>query len=207
MKIATIIAAIILSAAWLKLSTVLSWNIYGSAGIAFGLLAGIPLCVGNWADRRILFGSMAAAIAIAATVVAQYRDESSRRERIQTAITDNKSFIEAIAEQKMLRKSPAFGVSGGAGEDLRDGVPLAVESKRIPEDILREATAEWNAMPEKAKNKIRQRRVEVTQQSFGNNFEGAANSTPWTLKLRTISFAGLLAFATAAAPAMIAIKQ
>jgi hypothetical protein len=207
MKIATITAAVILSAVWLKLSAALDWNIYGTAGIAFGLLAGIPLCVGNWADRRFTFGSIAAAIAVVAILVAQYRDQDSRRERIQSAITDDKSFIAAIAEQKMLHRSPAFGVRAGTGEDLSEGVPLVVESDRIPEDILREATAEWNSLPENAKNTIRQRRVEVTQESFGNDFEGAAIPAPWTLKLRMISFAGLLAFATAAAPAMMAIKR
>jgi hypothetical protein len=62
-------------------------------------------------------------------------------------------------------------------------------------------------MPESAKNKIREQRVQITQQSFGRDLEDAAVPVPWIKKFGTMFAVGVVAFVVAAAPAIIALKQ
>jgi hypothetical protein len=206
-KILLFVFVAFLAAVWLKVSAAMNWNLYGSAGVAIGLLAGIPLCIGNWTDRRFTSGLLALVVAVAAFGLGDRQGHDQHRERIRLAIADDKSFITALAEQKMMRQAPAFGGKPGAIEGYPDGVPMVVDSRAIPEKILQEATAEWNALPEAVKQKIRDQRVQITQQSFGENLEQTAAPTAWLMKIGMMFVVGIVAFMVASAPAIMALKQ
>jgi hypothetical protein len=206
-KIVLFFVVIIIVIFWLKISVALGWNLYGSAGIALGLLTGIPLCVSNWTNRSFPAGLLAGVIAVAAIGVNDFQNAHRRRERIKTEMTIDKSFIAALAEQKMMRQSPAFGGNPAMAEGLPEGVPMIADSAKIPARIMQEAAAEWKALPEAVKQKNREQRTHITQQSFGQDLELIAEPTPWILKIGMMFTAGLVAFVVAAAPAMIALKQ
>jgi hypothetical protein len=201
------VVAVLLAAIWLKIIAATDWNLYGLAGAAVGLVSGIPLCIGNYFDQRFVPGVLAGAIAVAAFGIGDYQWKVCRQERIQSTIADDNSFITALAEQKMLYRSPAFGGKPGAVEGCPDGIPIVVDTCEIPEAILKEATAEWNALPEATKQKYREQRVQVTQQSFGDNYEHAATLVPWLMKIGMMLVAGIVAFVLAAAPAIVALRQ
>jgi hypothetical protein len=206
-KIIVSVVAVLLAAIWLKIITAMDWNMYGLAGAALGLSAGIPLCIGNFTDRRFVLGLLAGAIAVAAFGIGDYRGKEHNQERIRTAIADDNSFIMALAEQKMMYRSPAFGGKPGAFEGCPDGVPMIVDSRTIPDGILKEATAEWNALPEATKQKFREQRVQITQQSFGDKIEPTATLVPWLMKFGMMFVVGMVAFVVASAPAIPAMKR
>jgi hypothetical protein len=140
-KILSITFAILLAVVWMTIGIARSWNLFGSAGVAVGLLTAIPLGISNRSDRHFRYGLLAAAIAVAAIGIGVLQSNHQRRERLHSAITDDKSFIAAMAEQKMMRQSPAFGGKTGAVEGYPAGIPLIVDSRPIPENILKEAAA------------------------------------------------------------------
>jgi hypothetical protein len=206
-KIALLAVVVLLVAAWLKIAVAADWNLYGLPGIALGIASGIPLCIGNFKEQRFTSGLLAATIALVAFGVGDYQANERHRERIHTSIADDRSFIAALAEQKMMYRSPAFGSKSGTVENISDGVPMVADSRVIPDGIMKEATAEWNALPETAKRKIREQRVQVTRQSFGENLEQTSIFVPWFMKIGMMSVVGAVAFALASAPAISALKR
>jgi hypothetical protein len=206
-KIVLFVFVVLIAAVWLKVSAAMNWNMYGAAGIALGLLTGIPLCACNWTNRRFAVGLLATVIAAAAFGVNDLQNSHRHRERIKTEMIDDKSFIAALAEQKMMRQSPAFGGNPAMAEGLPEGVPMISDSAKIPPRIMQEAAAEWNALPEAVKQKNREQRTHITRQSFGQNLELIAEPTPWILKIGMMFTVGLVAFVVAAAPAIIALTQ
>lgn len=206
-KTAMFAAAVLLAIVWLKIVATANWNLYGLAGVAISLISAIPLCIGNHQDQRFVTGLTAGAIAIVAFGIGDYRRNEPSSDRTQSVVIDNTSFITALAEQKMMYRSPAFGGKPGAVQGFSDGIPMAIDSHVIPEKILKEATAEWNALPESTKQKIKVQRVQATQQFSTDNLEYASTLVSWLIKIGMMSVVGIVAFTVASAPAILAMKR
>jgi hypothetical protein len=150
---------------------------------------------------------LAGVIAVTAIGASDFQRTHRRRERVMTALSNDQSFIATMAEQKMMRQSPAFGGNPAMATGMPEGVPLIADSAKIPEKIMQEATAEWNALPETVKQKIREQRTEITRKTIGQDPDLIAEPTPWILKIGMTFIVGLVAFMVAAAPAFMALKQ